>query len=350
MHAYQVARYKQDLTLSDLAEPSVGSGDVLIRVQAASLNQLDEKVRLGEFKQLLSYKPPFTLGHDAAGTVLAVGSDVTRFKVGDEVFCRPRDGRIGTFAEQISVDQSDVALRPTSITVTEAASLPLVALTAWQALVERGQVRPGHKVLIHAGSGGVGTIAIQLARHLGAYVATTASARNADFLTELGADLVIDYASDRFEDKVSGYDLVIDNLGQVSVLRSLTVLKPGGAVIGLAGPPTPSYASAAGANPLVRTAITALSSRVRRAAKSLGVTYEFLFMHASGEQLQQIATLVDDGVIRPVLGKTIAFTDLPQALGRVGSDGVRGKTVMIVPWPGPGNHPSTNHTYRGEPS
>jgi NADPH:quinone reductase-like Zn-dependent oxidoreductase len=201
---------------------------------------------------------------------------------------RPRDGRIGTFAEQISVDQSDVALRPANITVTEAASLPLVALTAWQALVERGQVRPGHKVLIHAGSGGVGTIAIQLARHLGAYVATTASARNADFLTLLGADLVIDYAAERFEDKVRGYDLVIDNLGQESVLRSLTVLKPGGAVIGLAGPPTPSYASAAGANPLVRTAITALSSKVRRKAKTLGVTYEFLFMHASGDQLQQM--------------------------------------------------------------
>lgn len=331
MHAYRVTKYKQDLALTDIGKPMLGANDVLIRVQAAGLNQLDEKIRIGEFKQLLAYEPPFTLGHDAAGTVIAVGSQVTGFTAGDEVFARPQDGRIGTFAEQISVDQADVAMRPTSISMAESASLPLVALTAWQALVERGRVGPGQKVLIHAGSGGVGTVGIQLAKHLGAYVATTASARNTEFLTELGADKVIDYATENFEEQLADYDLVIDSLGPDSVLRSLTVLKPGGTVIGLAGPPDPSFATSAGANPVIRLAITALSSKVRRSAKRLGVTYEFLFMHASGEQLQQIAALVDRGVIRPVVGKTIDFSELPQALSRVGSDGVRGKTVTTIP-------------------
>ncbi len=190
-----------------------GEHDVLVQVQAAGLNVLDEKIRAGEFKQILPYKLPLIPGNDVAGTVIRVGSKVRAFKPGDEVYARPPDqDRIGTFAERIAVDEADLALKPASITMEEAGSLPLVALTAWQALVEHGHVRPGQKVLIHAGAGGVGSIAIQLAKHLGgATVATTASAANLEFVQELGADTVIDYRSQDFEQLLSGYDLVLDS-------------------------------------------------------------------------------------------------------------------------------------------
>ena len=175
MRAFVVTKYKAPLQEADLPEPVVGEHDVLVRVEAAGLNQLDEKIRAGEFKQILPYKLPLILGNDVAGTVIRAGTAVRGFQPGDEVYARPGKDRIGTFAERIAVAESDLALKPASISMEEAGSLPLVALTAWQALVERGKVRPGQKVLIHAGAGGVGSIAIQLARHLGASVATTAS-------------------------------------------------------------------------------------------------------------------------------------------------------------------------------
>ncbi|WP_156517659.1 NADP-dependent oxidoreductase, partial [Rhodococcus sp. LB1] len=205
MKAFAFAAYKRPLQETTVREPIVGDHDVLVEIQAAGLNQLDEKIRTGEFKQLLHYPTPLTLGHDLAGTVIGVGARVRQFSVGDEVYARPRDGRIGTFAERIAVHEDDLALRPTSISMVEAASLPLVALTAWQALVDRANVQPGQKVLIHAGAGGVGSIAIQLAKHLGASVATTASGRNADFVRELGADVVVDYRTEDFADVLDGY-------------------------------------------------------------------------------------------------------------------------------------------------
>src|SRR6478736_303065 len=237
MRAFVVTRYKEPLREVDVPEPTVGDGDVLVQVQAAGLNQLDEKIRLGEFKQILPYKLQLILGNDVAGTVIRVGSNVRGFKPGDEVFARPDTDRIGTFAERIAISEADLALKPASISMEEAGSLPLVALTAWQALVEQGKVQPGQKVLIHAGAGGVGSIAIQLAKHLGATVATTASAANADFVRGLGADVVIDYRSQDFERMLSGYDLVLDSLGGKTLEKSLRILKPGGTVIGIAGPP-----------------------------------------------------------------------------------------------------------------
>jgi NADPH:quinone reductase-like Zn-dependent oxidoreductase len=317
-------------------------------VKAAGLNQIDEKVRAGEFKPILRYRAPFTLGHDVAGVVVATGPDVTSFAVGDEVYSRPRDGQIGTFADRIAIDEGDVAARPASISMDEAGSLPLVALTAWQVLVEIGRVQPGQKVLIHAGAGGVGSIAIQLAKHLGATVATTVSASNADFVRELGADVVIDYRSQKVEDVLHDYDLVIDGVGADSVRRSLAVLKPGGGVIGLSGPPTPAFASAAGLSPVLRLVFAVISAKVRRAARRLGVSYTFHFMHANGDGLQQIAQLVDRGVLRPVLGRTIQFTDLPESLSRVGSDGTRGKTVMTMTRhrPEPSDDQTSTHPHR----
>ncbi|MDZ7910514.1 MAG: NADP-dependent oxidoreductase [Rhodococcus sp. (in: high G+C Gram-positive bacteria)] len=331
MKAFVLTKYKQPLELRDVAEPSIGDHDVLVRVEAAGLNQLDEKIRLGEFKQILPFSLPSTLGYDVAGTVLEVGAKVRSVRVGDEIYSRVGTDHVGTFAERVSVSEADIALRPTTVNTAEAGSLPLVALTAWQALVEKGNVRSGQKVLVHAGAGGVGTIAIQLAKHLGASVATTASASNADFLYELGADLVIDYRTQDFETLLSGYDLVIDSLGGENLEKSLRVLKPGGKAIGITGPPDPTFAREAGLNPVLRLAISLLSRKVRKQAHKLGVEYQFMFMHSDGDQLRRIAALVDDGTIRPVVGATYPFEQTPQALESLGRGGVRGKTVVTLP-------------------
>ena len=252
------------------------------------------------------------------------------FRAGDRVFARPDQNRMGAFAERIAVAEADLALIPDGISMAEAASLPLVALTAWQALVERGHVGPGQRVLIHAGAGGVGSIAIQLAKHLGAIVATTASAANADFVRELGADVVIDYRAEDFEKILSEYDFVLDSLGGENLEKSLRVLKPGGLAVGISGPPDPAFAKRMGLGVMVRLAIAVLSRRIRRQAKRLGVTYEFLFMRADGEQLSRIAALVDGGALRPVVAKTYPFGQIPAALADLASGGSRGKIVATL--------------------
>lgn len=346
MRAITVSRYKQHLEVVDVRALKPGPGEVLIDVAAAGLNQLDEKIRLGEFKQILSYAVPFTLGHDLAGTVVQLGAGVTSFSVGDVVYSRPRDGAIGTFAEQIVVDQADVALAPRSVSIEAAAGLPLVALTAWQALVEVGNVQPGQRVLIHAGAGGVGSIAIQLAKHLGATVATTVSKSNADFVRGLGADTIIDYRSQDFTQELSGYDLVLDSLGAENVMKSLQVVRRGGIVIGISGPPTPDFAKSAGLGKVIQLALGAISSGVRREAKKRGVNYSFLFMRASGDQLRSIASLVDNGVIRPIVGKTIEFEEIPTALRALGTGGAQGKTVARIGTARPARAKKTQSTRR----
>lgn len=329
MKAFVLSAYAEPLSETDVAEPQLGDGDVLVSVRAAGLNVLDEKIRAGEFKQILPYRLPQTLGSDVAGTVIGVGSAVRRFAVGDEVYART--SRPGTFAERVAVAEADLALKPASIGMAEAGSLPLVALTAWQALVEVGNVQPGQRVLIHAGAGGVGSIAIQLARHLGASVATTVSRSNADFVRELGAETVIDYRTQDFERVLSGYDLVLDSVGGENLERSLRILRPGGIAIGIAGPPDPAFAARAGLNPVLRLAIAALSARVRRRARRLGVRYAFLFMRSSGDQLREITALVESGVLRPVVGATVPFDQVATALGALERGGNRGKVVMVNP-------------------
>ncbi|WP_458114127.1 NADP-dependent oxidoreductase [Arthrobacter sp. R1-13] len=328
MRAFVIKEYKGPLEESDVPEPTVGERDVLVRVQAAGLNVLDEKIRAGQFKQILPYRLPLIPGNDVAGTVIRVGAAVLAFKPGDEVYARPDQDRIGTFAERIAVDEADLALKPESISMEEAGSLPLVALTAWQALVERANVQPGQKVLIHAGAGGVGSIAIQLAKHLGATVATTASAGNLDFVRGLGADIAIDYRGQDFEQLLSGYDLVLDSLGGETLQKSLRVLRPGGKAIGITGPPDPAFAREAGLNPLLRLAITGLSAGIRRQARKLGVSYEFLFMRASGDQLRQITALIDSGALRPIVGRVFPFDQTAQALQGLEKGGIRGKAVI----------------------
>lgn len=332
MKAYVIDRYskKPNVRLADLPEPGVAAGEVLVRIHAAGVNQLDTKIAQGEFKLILPYRLPLVLGNDLAGTVVRVGPGVHAFAPGDEVYARPDKDRIGTFAELLTVNQDDLALKPANLTMTEAASLPLVALTAWQALVERANLRPGQKVLIQAGTGGVGTIAIQLAKHLGATVATTASAKNADFLKELGADIVIDYRTQDFATTLEGYDVVLDSQGPASVAKSMSILKPGGTVIGIAGPPDPDFAREIGGNPILRIATRLLSLTARREAARLGVDYSFLFMRASGRQLSEITTLVENGTIRPIVDRVYPFTATPQALDHIAKGSAKGKIVISM--------------------
>ncbi|TAW63015.1 NADP-dependent oxidoreductase [Rhizobium ruizarguesonis] len=332
MKAFVVDKYKKKgaLRLANLPEPELQDNDLLVRIQATAVNLLDSKVRDGEFKLILPYRPPFILGHDVAGTVVKIGPGVRRFKVGDEVYARPRDHRIGTFAEFIAIDQSDVALKPNNLSMTEAASIPLVGLTAWQALVEVGKVKPGQKVFIQAGSGGVGTFAIQLAKHLGATVATTTSAGNAELARSLGADVVIDYKTQDFEKVLSGYDLVLNSQDPKTLEKSLGVLKPGGQLISISGPPDPAFAGELGLNLFLKLVLRLLSRGVRKKAKRLGIRYSFLFMRAEGQQLGQITALIEPGAIRPVVDKVFPFEKTGDALAYVETGRAKGKVVITV--------------------
>ncbi len=332
MKAFILDRYgkKQALRLGDIPEPVPGPDDAVVEVEAAGLNLLDSKIWDGGFKPILPYKTPLVLGHDLAGTVIKVGAQVRRFKAGDAVYVRPRDGQIGTFAERIAVKESDLALKPANLSMAQAASIPLVGLTAWQVLVERAQIKPGQKVLIHAGSGGVGTFAIQLAKHLGATVATTASAANATMVKELGADVVIDYRRQKFEDELSGYDVVLNSLDATTLEKSLKVLKPGGKLISISGPPDPAFARAQGLNAVLRLVLRLLSAGIRRKAKRAGVDYSFLFMRADGQQLGRITKLIEDGTIRPVVDRVFPFEQLNDAFAYIDTGRAKGKVVVTL--------------------
>ena len=332
MLAFVVDKYKKKgaLRLANVPDPELHDNDVLVRIQAAAVNLLDSKVRDGEFKLLLPYRPPFVLGHDVAGTVVSTGPKVRRFKVGDAVYARPRDHRVGTFAEFIAINEADVALKPKNLNMTEAASVPLVGLTAWQALVELGKVKPGQKVFIQAGSGGVGTFAIQLAKHLGATVATTTSAKNAELVRSLGADVVLDYEKQDFEKVLSGYDLVLNSQNPMTLEKSLRVLKPGGQLISISGPPDPAFAEEFRLNPFLKLVMRLLSRGIRKKAKRLGIRYSFLFMCAQGKQLSEITSLIESGIIRPVLDKVFPFEKTGDALAYVETGRAKGKVVITV--------------------
>ncbi|MFV0589465.1 NADP-dependent oxidoreductase [Bacteroides reticulotermitis] len=332
MKAFVINKYGKDeqLYLTDIPEPSLGEDEVLVEVHAAGLNQLDSKIKSGAFKLILSYKLPLVLGHDVAGVVVKVGSQVSRFKVGDEVYARPADYHIGTFAEYLAVNEKDLARKPKKLTMDEAGSLPLVALTAWQALVEFGKLKQGEKVFIQAGSGGVGIIAIQLAKYLGATVATTAGSGSFELLKQLGADVLIDYKTQDFESVLKDYDLVINSQDTRTLEKSLNIVKAGGKVISISGPPTPELAKSIESSRIMRFVLSLISFGIRRKAKKRGVVYEFLFMRASGRQLEEITKLVESGVIKTVLDRVFTFEQTNEALAYLEKGRAKGKVVVNI--------------------
>ncbi|MGH6889037.1 MAG: NADP-dependent oxidoreductase [Rhizomicrobium sp.] len=343
MKAFVVDRYGSNdrLRLAEMPQPAPEEHDVLVEIHAAGVNPLDAKIRNGEFKRILPYRLPLILGNDMAGVVVRVGAKVQRFRPGDQVYARPRKDRIGTFAEFIAMNEADVAMKPKNLSMEEAASIPLAGLTAWQTLVEKAGLKQGQKVLIHAGSGGVGTFAIQLAKHLGATVATTAGGANVDFVRSLGADVVIDYRTNDFEQVLNGYDVVLNSLGNDTLEKSLRVLKPDGKLVSISGPPDPAFAKENGSGPMLRLATWLLSYRIRSKAKRRCVSYSFLFMRADGEQLGKITSLIESGVIRPVVDRVFPFEATGEALAYSETGRLKGKVVVnIKQQPGSAARPS----------
>lgn len=333
MKAFIVTKYskKEKLQLIQVEEPIAKENEVLVQIHAAGVNLLDSMIKQGEFKTFLPYKTPIINGHDMAGTVVKIGPGVKKFKIGDEVYSRVGDYRIGTFAEYIAVDINDLALKPKNLSMEEASSIPLVGLTAWQALVEIAKVKKGQKVFIQAGSGGVGTFAIQLAKHLGAYVATTTSSKNIDLVKSLGADLVIDYKTQEFSKLLKDYDVVVhSNREKIVLEQSLGILKKGGQLISLVGPPTPEFAEEIGLPWYLKLITKLISSSAKKKANKLNVSFKFLFMRAEGNQLGEITKLIEAGIIKPVIDKVFPFEQTNEALSYVETGRARGKVVVKV--------------------
>lgn len=332
MKAFVINKYgkTEKLHLIDVAKPAVRDNEVLVEIHAAGLNLLDSKIKAGEFKLFLPYKLPLILGHDVAGVVVEVGRAVKKFAVGDEVYARPADFRIGTFAQYIALNEADAALKPNNISMEEAASIPLVALTVWQAFMENAQLKKGQKVFIQAGSGGVGTIAIQLAKHLGLHVATTTSSGNANMVKSLGADVVIDYKTVDFEDVLKDYNFVLNSQDTGTLKKSINILQEGGQVVTISGPPTAEFARQAGLPWFFKIVLSLISLGIRRKASKRHIRYSFLFMQASGDQLEQITRLIESGAIKPVVDKVYPFQQTDQALQYLESGRAKGKVVVTM--------------------
>ena len=320
---------RDNVRLSQLPDPVAAAAEVAIEIHAASLNPIDFKIVRGDLKRVSKYRLPRPFGFDASGIVKSAGSGVTRFKPGDAVYVRASRERIGTFAEQIALDEKFVALKPVTASHLEAASLPLVALTTLQGFA-RANARAGQRILIHAGSGGVGTFAVQYAKHLGLHVTTTTSSKNADFVSSLGAGKVIAYDRENYLEQGGRYDIVYDTLGGAFTIDAFSVVKRGGTVISLSGPPDRDFARREGAGLLVRVAVWLMGRKVYAASAKAGAAYCWFFTVPNGDQLRDIAALVDSGTIKPVIDREFAFEQLPDALSYLEAGRARGKVVLKV--------------------
>ncbi|WP_067728764.1 NADP-dependent oxidoreductase [Oceanobacillus damuensis] len=331
MKAMVIDKYgKVPLRLAEVPLPEIDEYEVLTEIHAASINPLDFRIRNGEVKLLINYKMPLVLGNDFSGIVTKVGKKVTGFRVGDEVYGRPRESKIGTFAEYISVHEDDIALKPENLSFEEAASIPLVGLTSYQALHEILQLQKGQKILIHAGAGGVGTIAIQLAKLMGATVATTASEASRELVRSLGADEIINYKTDKFEDILESYDATFDTLGGKTLEKSFTVLKDGGKVISISGLPNARFAKERGLGFLKTMLLSVVSKKLTTLEKKQNVQYRYLFMKPSGEQLRIIADFIESGKIEPVIDRVFSFEDAQKAIEYSESGRAKGKIILKI--------------------
>lgn len=332
MKALVLRRYgKSDqITFTDIPKPAIEPDELLVRVHAAGLNPIDYMIPKGMFRPILRFKLPATMGSDLAGIVVEVGSRVTRFKPGDAVFASTFDLGIGTLAEFAAVPERVAALKPVNLDFVQAASIPMVGLTSWQALKERAQLKSGQKVFIPAGSGGIGTFAIQLAKYLGAIVGTTTSTGNVDLVRKLGADEVVDYKVQDFEGVLKGYDVVLGTVRGDGLEKSLQIVKPGSRVISLIGPPDAAFAHARGMNFFMGLVFGLLSRKIIRKARERGADYSFLFAHPDGRKLGEIGDLLEMGHIRPVIDKVFAFNQAKEALSYLEKGRAKGKVVVQV--------------------
>ncbi|OMF78753.1 NADP-dependent oxidoreductase [Paenibacillus glucanolyticus] len=318
------------LLLTEMPVPHVGEQDVLVEIYAASLNPIDIKIKEGKAKFLLHYEFPLILGNDFSGVVVKVGEKVKTYKPGDEVYGRPRKNRIGTLAEYIAVHEEDISLKPRNLSFEQAASIPLVGLTTYQAFYDILNLQKGQKILIHAGSGGVGTFAIQLAKQMGAYVATTASEKGYDLVKSLGADRIINYREEKFEELLWGYDAVYDTLGGEVLEKSFRVLKPNGRIVSISGWPNARFGKEAQLGWIKTFLLSMVSRKITSLEKKSHTRYDFLFMKPSGAQLQLIREWIEAGHLHPVIDKVFEFKDAAQALQYLEGGSAKGKVVVTV--------------------
>jgi NADPH:quinone reductase-like Zn-dependent oxidoreductase len=311
-----------------IPKPAIKPDEILVQVHAAGLNPIDNMIPKGTFKSILRFQIPATLGSDLAGIVVQVGSRVTRFKPGDAVFASIFDLGTGALAEFAVVPENAAALKPANLDFVQAASIPMVGLTSWQALKERAHVKPGQKVFIPAGAGGIGTFAIQLAKYLGATVGTTTSAGNMDLVRSLGADEVVDYKKQEFEDVLRDYDAVLGTVRGDALEKSLRILKHKSIIVSLIGPPDAAFARARGMNFFMVFVFSLLSRKIIRHANKRGIEYSFLFVHPDGRQLAEIGELLDAGRIRPVIDKVFPFESAKEALAYLEKGHAKGKVVV----------------------
>jgi len=332
MKALILNRYgkRDNVTFTDIPRPVPKPDEILVQVHAAGLNPIDYMSAKGAFKPILKFQLPATLGSDLAGVVVEVGSRVTRFKPGDAVFASIFDLGTGALAEFAVVPEKAAALKPTNLDFVQAASIPMVGLTSWQALKERANLEPGQKVFIPAGSGGIGTFAIQLAKYLGAKVGTSTSTANVDLVRSLGADEVIDYKKQEFEDVLRDYDAVLGTVRGDALQKSLRILKPKSTIVSLIGPPDAAFARARGMNFFMVAVFEFLSRKIIRLSKKRGVAYSFLFVHPDGSQLAEIGELLKSGLIRPVIDKVFPFEQAKEALAYLEQGRAKGKVVVQI--------------------
>lgn len=332
MKAITIEKYGKSvpLVMTEQPMPNIGEHDVLVEIHAASLNPIDYKIKEGKMNLLLKYRFPLILGNDFSGVVVKVGSRVNAFKPGDEVYGRPRKHRIGTLAEFIAVHEEDIWLKPQNLTFEEAASIPLIGLTTYQAFVDLLSLQNGQKILIHAGSGGVGTFAIQLAKQMGAFVATTASEKGYELVKSLGADQIINYRKENFEELLTGYDAVFDTLGGDALEKSFRILMPGGQIVSISGIPNARFGKEAKLGWLKTTALSIVSRKITALEKKSQTRYHFLFMKPSGEQLKVIKELIEGGRIKPIIDKVYRLEDTGQAFDYLESGRAKGKVVIRI--------------------
>lgn len=331
MQAYVLTRYgdASAMELRDVPEPTPGDGEILIRIRAAGLNPIDCKIRDGKLRLLNRLNLPMVAGSELSGVVEMVGVGVTRFAVGDRVFARVAKTKLGAYARLAVVDETLVARMPKAMDFADAAGLPLAGVTALQALRDELAVTAGDRVFISGGAGGVGTLAIQLAVGMGAKVATTASPRGAELVRSLGAETVIDYRTQRFEDLLADYDGAFDLTGGQDLMNSFAILKRGARTVSIAGVPDATTARVdLGAGPVLAAALWAASTRIRREARRRGVGYRYLFMRPSGEDLGLLADLVDRGKLRTVTDRVFPFGQITEAFSYLEQGRAKGKVVV----------------------
>ncbi|HDR8098183.1 TPA: NADP-dependent oxidoreductase [Bacillus cereus] len=331
MKAMIIDKYgKVPMRMAEVPTPEINEYEVLAEIHAASINPIDFKIRDGKVKMLLKYEMPLILGNDFSGVIVKVGSKVTRFKVGDEIYARPRKNKIGTFAEYIAIHEDDIALKPKNLSFEEAASIPLVGLTSYQALHDIMQLQKDQKILIHAGSGGVGTFAIQLAKIMGATVTTTASEAGSDLVKSLGADQIINYKTEKFEEILKDYDAVFDTIGGTTLEKSFNIIKSGGNIVSVSGMPNARFGKEFGSGFFKTLLFSLASKKLTALEKKHNAQYSFLFMKPSGDQLRIIANYIEAGKIKPVIDRVFSFEDAQKAMEYSEAGRAKGKIFVKI--------------------